>query len=382
MPLRQGIRMPSSQPSCVGIPKEIKEGECRVAGLPQHVHRLVEAGTRVVVQRSAGVGAGYDDDAYRAAGADLVHAAEDVYEQADVVWKVKEVLPAEYGLLRRGQVIFTYLHAAPRPEMTEVLRAAGCVAVAYEEMRDGEGRRPLLAPMSRMAGAGAVAVSAQLCQTRHGGCGKLLFHTEGTAAMTYLILGAGVAGQAAARAALGAGARVFLLEVIESKLEGLRARFGGADVVLSDADAIRRLAPQTDVFVNCTYWMPGDPHVITRDMLSLMQPRSLIMDVAADPKGAVETSETTTHDEPVREVDGILHYCVPNIPALFARSASQALSAVTWPYLKRLATEELDGLLRDSAILRSGVVTWRGQVVGEARGRMLAHGASRTPPTA
>lgn len=355
---------------CVGVPVEIKAGEHRVAGLPLHVRRLVDLGCRVVVQRSAGAGTGHSDNEYASAGAELVADLADVYAQADIVWKVKEILPDEFGMVRRGQVIFTYLHAPPRPEMVRVLRESGCIAIAYEEMADDLGRRPLLAPMSRMAGAGGVLLAGQFGQTRHGGCGKLLFGTDGAAPMTFVILGGGVAGRAAARAALGAGALVHLLETVSEKLAELRRALPEAHVVHSDRDALCRLLPETDVLMNCTYWMPGDPHVVTRDMLSLMRRGSLIMDISADAHGAVETSETTTHDDPLREVDGILHYCVQNIPALFARSASEALSAATWPYLERMARDGVQQAARECDVLRSGVVLWRGAAVGADLGRI------------
>jgi len=357
---------------CVGIPVEIKPGEHRVAGLPADVRRLVERGCRVVVQRTAGAGSGYCDDDYASAGAVLVPDLASVYERADIVWKVKEVLPAEFGMVRRGQVIFTYLHAPPRPELVRVLRDSGCIAIAYEEMVDGAGRRPLLAPMSRMAGAGGVLLAGQFCQTRHRGCGKLLFATEGAAAMTFTILGAGVAGCAAARAALAAGATVHLLEAVRDKLPDLRRALPEADVVTSAHKTLCRLLPETDVLMNCTYWMPGDAHLVTRGMLSLMRRGSLIMDIAADAHGAIETSETTTHDDPLRDVDGVLHYCVQNIPALFARSASEALSAATRPHLEHMASEGVDQAVRECGLLRSGVVLWRGTVVGAELGRIQA----------
>jgi len=355
---------------CVGVPREIKPGEQRVAGLPIHVRQLVDLGCRVVVQRSAGTGGGYPDEQYAAAGAELVATLQEVYGRADIIWKVKEILPEEFALVRPGQTVYTYLHAPPRPEMVRVLREADCMAIAYEEMVDNAGRRPLLAPMSRMAGAGGVLLAGQFAQTRHGGCGKLLFRTDGAAPMTFVILGGGVAGRAATKAALAAGATVHLLEALREKLPELRSALPGAEVVLSDRDALCRLLPQADVLMNCTYWMPGDPHVVTRDMLSLMRRGSLIMDISADAHGAVETSETTTHDNPLREVDGVLHYCVQNIPALFARSGSEALSAATWPYLQRMARDGVGRAVRECDLLRSGVALWRGKAVGTELGRI------------
>lgn len=354
----------------VGIPKEIKPGEYRVAGLPEHVRKLRDMGSVVVVQRGAGVGSGAEDDDYRKAGAELVDGIDEVYARADVLWKVKEILPQEYGLIRAEQVIFTYLHASPRPEMTRVLRDSGCISIAYEEMTDDVGRRPLLVPMSRLAGAGAIAVSAQFTQVLYGGCGKLLFCTESAEPVTVTILGMGVAGRAAAQAALGAGAKVHMLDVAAPLLAELKQTFPSGIPLVSNEATIRRLLPETDILVNCTMWMPGDPALVTRSMISLMKRGSLIMDVSADPHGGIETSEQTTHENPIRVVDGILHYCVQNIPSLFASTASKALGNVTWPHLQRLVQDGVDEAIKTSAMLRRAVVIWRGKVVGKNLGRM------------
>lgn len=355
----------------VGIPKEIKPGERRVAGLPEHVRKLRGLGVRVLMQRDAGVGSGHPDADYERAGAELADTPEALFAGADLLWKVKEPLPPEFGLLRPEHVIFTYLHAAPRPRMVEALVASGCTAVAYEEVTDDQGRRPLLAPMSRIAGVGAMAVAAQFTQSLYGGVGKCLFRADGADPMRVTILGGGTAGHAAARAALGAGARITLLEVRQEVAQSLRRTFARACVELSSEGAIRRLLPETDVLLNCTYWMPGDPHLVTREMLALMPPGALIVDVAADAHGAIETSEETTHEHPIRVVDGILHYCVQNIPALFARTASGLLSEATWPYLERMAREGVPAALWADPMLRRGVALWRGKPVGEELGRAL-----------
>jgi len=360
--------MSESRQTCIGIPREIKPGEYRVAGLPVHVRRLRRMGRGVIVQRGAGAGSGYPDEEYARAGAELVHALQAVYDGADILWKVKEILPEEYAFIRSRHVIFTYLHAIPRPEMTRVLRDAACIGIAYEEMTDDQGRRPLLAPMSRLAGAGAIAVAAQFSQAPYGGSGRLLFRTEGAAPAVVMILGGGTAGRAAVRATLGAGAQVYLLEVLEQRLAELARSFPAATVLRSCEDTIRRLLPETDVVLNCTFWLPGDPHFVTREMLSLMRPGSLIVDVAADPNGGIETSVETTHDDPIRVVDGILHYCVQNIPSLFSRTASEALSAATWPYLERIVRQGVDTAVAECAPLRRGVVLWRGRAVGERLG--------------
>ncbi len=357
-------------PRTVGIPKEIKPDEYRVAGLPGHVRRLCAMGRRVVVETGAGAAAAAPDADFAAAGAEILPDARAVYAAADLVWKVKEILPVEWPLVRAGQLLFTYLHAPPRPRMTEALRQAGCLAIAYEEMSDEAGRRPLLAPMSRLAGAGAVALAAQFCQAPYGGCGKLLFEAGAGDPVGVTVLGGGTAGRAAARAALGAGARVRLLEPQAAVRARLAAECPGADIRTSDAPTLRALLPETDVLVHCTMWMPGDPPLVTRDMLGAMRPRSLIMDVSADPQGGIATSVETTHSQPLRVVDGILHYCVQNIPSLFARTASQALADVTWPFLETLVRDGPVAAIRQNAMLRRGVVVWRGQLVGADLGRI------------
>ena len=366
--------MSQSRP-CVGIPKEIKPGEYRVAGLPEHVRRLREMGAGVLVQRGAGAGSGYPDAQYERAGAEMVESPEALFARADLLWKVKEILPAEFGLLRAGQVVFAYLHPAPRPRMVEALRQRGCTAITYEDVADDQGRRPLLVPMSRLAGTGAIAIAGQFSQSLYGGVGKCLFAGEGAEPLHVTILGAGVAGRAppppprpapprgaagppraAAAAALGAGASVTLLEVRADLLADLHNAFPRARVRHSTDEAIRRALPETDALINCTYWMPGDPHLVTREMLALMPRGSLIVDVAADPHGAIETSEETTHDAPIRVVDGVLHYCVQNIPSLFGHTASGLLSEATWPYLERMVRDGVDAAIEEDAMLRRGVV--------------------------
>jgi len=349
----------------VGIPREIKSGEFRVAGTPDCVRRLRELGCPVVVQSGAGIGSGFPDDQYRDAGAQLVDTLEAVYADADLIWKVKEILPAEFGLVEGRHIIYTYLHAPPRREMTRVLRECGCVAIAYEEMRDGDGRRFALEPMSRLAGIGAIVVAGQFCQAFQGGCGKSLFRIEGAPPLAVIILGGGVAGRAAAGAALAAGADVVVFEKDAAAAQAVSRVLPDACVKPYTHAALNEILPAADVLLNCTMWMPGDPHLVTRAMLGRMRERSLIVDVSADPRGAVETTEVTTHEKPVRVVDGVLHYAVQNIPSLFASTATQLLCEATWPGLERIASTGLATALRESPELLSGVQFWQGRAVGE-----------------
>lgn len=357
--------MAPPEPFCVGIPREIKPGEFRVGATPTHVQRLRDMACDVVVQRTAGVGSGFSDDDYRTAGAVLVDTLQEVYRRADLLWKVKEILPEEFALVQKKHIIYTYLHAPPRPEMTRVLLERGCVAIAYEEMLDDQGRRFALAPMSRLAGVGAVVVASQFCQALYQGCGKLLFRTKGVEPLSIAILGGGVAGRAAAEAALSAGAQVRIVEKNPRTARDLQQACPEARVTDYSEALLREILPGTDVLINCTMWMPGDPHLVTREMLALMRTGSLIVDVSADPNGAIESSEITTHDQPIRTVDGVLHYAVQNIPSLFANTATQLLCEVTWSGLERIVRDGLPKALRDRQALLSGVQFWKGQAVGQ-----------------
>jgi len=352
-------------PLCVGIPDEIKPGEFRVAGTPEHVRRLCGFGCRVIVQRGAGVGSGFPDRDYADAGAVLAHTLQEVYEQADLLWKVKEILPEEFGLVRSGHTIYTYLHAPPRPDMTRVLLESGCVAIAYEEMLDEQGRRFALAPMSRLAGVGAVVVAGQFSQALYGGCGKMLFRTTGAEPLSMTIIGGGVAGRAAAEAALAAGVDVLIIENNPETARDLECIFPAATVRAYCNAVLHDALPTTDVLVNCVMWMPGDPHLVTREMVRSMRKGSLIVDVAADPNGAVETTQITTHANPIQTVDGVLHYAVQNIPSLFANTASQLLAQVTWPGLACIAQHGLEAALRQNRALLSGMQFWKGRAVGQ-----------------
>jgi alanine dehydrogenase len=353
----------------IGIPKEIKSGEFRVAGLPSHVRLLRKIGCEIFVQRGAGAGAGYGDAQYQDAGAVLVESLADVYRRASFIWKVKEILPEEFPFLRPEQVIFAYLHPCPRPEMIQAFQASRCTAIGYEDVVEN-GRRPLLIPMSKIAGAGAVLLAGQFAQTLHGGCGKLLFATGGAEPMTFAILGGGTAGRAACAAAIAAGCDVHLWEANSAMLAALQQEFPRAQVIAWSPEAFAQRLPRVDVLMNCTMWMPGDPHLLTRPMLKLLCPGSLIMDVSADPQGAIQTSETTTHDDPLRRVDGILHYCVQNIPSLFARSSSQSLSAATWPYLESIVRGGLLAAVRSIPSLGGAFVAHGGRLFGADLGRI------------
>jgi alanine dehydrogenase len=284
---------------------------------------------------------------------------------------VKETLPEEFDLLSAKHILFGYLHPCPRPDMVQAFARSRCTAITYEEVIEN-GRRPLLTPMSQIAGAGAVLLAGQFIQTPNGGLGKLLFATDATEPMRFTILGGGAAGRAAARSALDAGAEVTLFEANAGFVPQLRTQYPNAKVELWSTERFTEVLPSTDVLINCTMWMAGDPHLLTRPMLKLMRPGSLIMDVSADDHGAIETSVTTTHDDPIRVVDGILHYCTQNIPALFARSASQALSAATYPYLEQIVTLGVAGALRMSESLRKATVAYDGRLFGEDLARIQA----------
>ena len=339
----------------IGVPKEIKEGEFRVAAVPAGVGRLTSGGHTVLIQAAAGLAAGFPDDDYAAAGARIVPDLAAVYARAEMVMKVKEILPPEYGLLREGQVLFTYLHSANRPEMTQVLLDRKVVGIAYEDMRAADGEFPLLTPMSEIAGEVGLLMGACFLLTTQGGRGVLLGGAAGVEPAKVAILGAGRAGIGAARAALGLGAHVTILDVDIGTLRDIRNRiFPNATTLCSSRPNVERILPETDLLVNAVKWRPGLT-LVSRDMLKLMKRKALIVDIDCEPGGAIETCQYTTHDKPIFEVDGVRHYCVPNLPSAVAHTASLALCNATLPYAIEIASKGWRQAARDNETIRHGL---------------------------
>jgi alanine dehydrogenase len=331
----------------VGVVREIKPAERRIALTPAGAHELSTRGNRVLVEAGAGVASGFDDAEYESAGAELVADAADVWGRSDLLLKVKEPIQPEYGLLRRDQVLFTYLHLAPNRPLIDALVESGTTAIAYETVEDARGGLPLLAPMSEVAGRLATQAGAYFLMDPMGGNGTLIGGVPGVAPARVLVIGGGVVGTHAARVAIGMGAEVTVLERSIPRIRELEQLFAGrAKVLMSDTLTLEAELPHTDLVVGAVL-IPGAvaPHLITRESLKLMRPRTVIVDVAIDQGGCAETSRATTHSDPVYEVEGVLHYCVANMPGAVPATSTRALTNATLPYVLRLAGMGVDAAL-------------------------------------
>jgi alanine dehydrogenase len=359
----------------VGVPKEIKDHETRVGLVPSGVTALVEAGHQVLVQAKAGVGSSLPDDDYAQAGAEIVEAAAEVWNRAELVVKVKEPQPAEFGFLRDGLLLFTYLHLAPEPELTARLLETGTTAIAYETVREKDGSLPLLTPMSEVAGRMAVQVGAQYLERPNGGRGLLLGGVPGVAPANVVILGGGVVGLNAAKIAVGIGSHVTVIDRNLNRLRELDDIFLNRVATLaSNAWTIRESLRSADLVIGGVL-IPGAsaPKLVRREMLAQMRPGAVVVDVAIDQGGCLETSRPTTHTDPVYFVDGVVHYCVSNMPAAVPHTSTLALTNATFPYVLRLANQGLALAVDQSDALRQGVNTYRGhitcQAVAQSQGR-------------
>ncbi|WFF41858.1 alanine dehydrogenase [Salinicola endophyticus] len=358
----------------IGVPKEIKNHEYRVALTPGGARELLARGHRVSVEASAGGGAGYPDDAYREAGAEIVDDVEVLWREAEAILKVKEPQAAEVARLRPGQILFTYLHLAAEETLTRGLLDSGATCIAYETITDAQGGLPLLAPMSRVAGRMAVQAGAHSLEKAQGGAGILLPGVPGVAPAKVSVIGGGVVGENAARMALGLGAEVTILDKSLARLEVLDHRYQGAiRTVYSTAETLEQAIRESDLIVGAVL-VPGAaaPKLITRAMLAEMKPGSVLVDVAIDQGGCFETSRPTTHAEPSYIVDGIVHYCVANMPGAVARTSTQALTNATLPFVIALADKGWQQALADDAHFLAGLNVHAGQLtyaaVGEAFG--------------
>ncbi len=351
----------------VGVPKEIKVHEYRVGLTPASVREYVAAGHEVLVQSEAGAGIGAADDDYRAAGARVVATAAEIYAAADMIVKVKEPQPAEWVQLREGQILFTYLHLASDPDQTRGLVASGCSAIAYETVTDDHGGLPLLVPMSEVAGRLSIEAAAMALRRHSGGRGLLLGGVPGVPPARVVVIGGGTVGVHAARVALGLGAETTVLDRSLPRLRQLDDIFGGrARTRYSDTEAVEQELRAADVVIGAVL-VPGAraPRIVTRRMLSIMKPGAVIVDVAIDQGGCFETSRPTTHADPTYVVDGIIHYCVANMPGAVPLTSSHALNHATLPFGLRLAAKGM-AALDDDPHLRAGLNVHRGRIVHPA----------------
>ncbi|MDP6116772.1 MAG: alanine dehydrogenase [Planctomycetota bacterium] len=352
----------------IGIPMEVKADEYRVSTIPAGVEELTHRGHTVLVQKTAGLGSGLSDTDYEQVGARLVESAEEIYKQAEMVVKVKEPLPQEFPLLQSGQIVFTYFHFAASEELTTAVRESGITAVAYETIRTENGEHPLLTPMSEVAGKMSIQEGAKYLEKPMLGRGILLGGVPGVAPADVLILGGGIVGTNAAKVAAGLGARVTILDVNVSRLRYLDDIMPpNVATLMSDAHNIRDSMRHADLLIGAVL-IEGAlaPRLVTRDMLKLMKPRSVIVDVAVDQGGCVETTRPTTHQEPTFIVDDVVHYCVPNMPGAVGRTSTYALANVTLPYALELADKGFQTACRENAALRRGVNIHRGDVTNRA----------------
>lgn len=351
----------------VGVPKEIKNHEYRIGLTPNGAAEFVRQGHEVLVQQNGGAGVGFSDDDYREAGAGIANSPAEIFTEAELIVKVKEPQPAECKMLREGQALFTYLHLAPDAEQTRLLVQSNATCIAYETITDAVGGLPLLAPMSEVAGRMAAQEAAHCLEKSQQGSGVLMGGVPGVPGASVLVIGGGVVGLNAARIALGMGADVTIADKSIKRLQEIDSLFQGQiKTMYSNAAAIAEQLPVTDAVIGAVL-VPGAaaPKLITKDMLSLMRRGSVVVDVAIDQGGCFETSKPTTHEQPTYVLDGIVHYCVANMPGGVARTSTFALTNATLPFLIELANKGVHQALLDDKHFLNGLNVHRGLVTNE-----------------
>jgi len=363
----------------IGVLKEIKTEEYRVGAPPMAVESLVQAGHKVVVQTKAGEGSGFTDDDYINAGATILEAAEEVWGQAEMIYHVKEPIPAEYKYFRKGLILFTYLHLAAEKELTQELMKSGVTGVAFETVEKPDGTTPLLEPMSAVAGRVGTLVGAQYLGRMYGGSGRLIGGVPGTPPATVVVLGGGVVGKNSAQMALGLGARVIMIDRNLQRLNYLEEVMPGRfETLASNPYNIASAVREADIVIGAVL-VPGGqaPTMVTREMVKTMKPGSVIVDIAIDQGGCCETSDPTTHADPIYVEDGVIHYCVTNIPGMYPRTSAIALSNATLPYALKLADHGIIGAAKADDCLAKGVNTYDGYCTNEPTATSL--GLEYTP---
>ena len=352
----------------VGVLKEIKAHENRVGLVPGSVREIVKTGAKVLVERHAGLGIGITDADYEHAGAEIVDTADEVFDRASLIIKVKEPQPTECRRLREGQTLFTYLHLAPDPQQTRLLKESGVTAIAYETVTQTGGGLPLLTPMSQVAGRMSIQAGAHALEMAQGGSGVLLGGVPGVAPANVMVIGGGVVGTNAARMAMGLEARVTVLDRSLVRLQELDFEFGAKlNTIYATEDAIENYVTSADLVIGAVL-VPGAaaPKLVTREMLKLMRPGSVVVDVAIDQGGCFETSRPTTHSEPTYVVENVVHYCVANMPGAVPRTSTFALNNATLPFILNMVTKGVKLALLDNPHLLNGLNIHRGMVTYEA----------------
>lgn len=357
----------------IGVPKEIKIGETRVSMTPSLCRRCVSLGAKVVVQQSAGITAGFTDAEYRSAGATLVADAAKIWAAADLILKVKEPLPAEYPLLREGQTLFTYLHLAAGPELAKELLKKKILGISYETVEGADGQFPLLKPMSQIAGRLSIQIGAYFLQSQHGGSGVLLGGIPGTMPGHVVVVGAGNSGAHAVQMAVGMGARVTVLDLDTRKLEALDTEYRGRVVTLMSNPAnIESEVADADLLIGAVLIPAAKaPIVVNAKTVARMRPGSVIVDIAIDQGGCIESIRPTSHQNPVYEQHGVIHYAVPNMPALVGRTSTLGLTQATEPYVAMLVSKGIERALAEHQGLARGVNTENGKITFGAVAKAL-----------
>lgn len=351
----------------IGVLKEIKPNEYRVAATPAAVGEIVARGHKVLVQKDAGLGSGFANEEYAAAGATILETAEEVYTQADLFYKVKEMFPEEWKYMGRDKIVFTYIHSNAHPEETDAILESKVTAIAYEDITDANGGFPLLKPMSILAGKGGFLAALHHMQSVFGGNGTLLANICGMETPVVTIIGAGNSGLGAAELAAGFGNTVRILDVNLAAMEAAKAKLpSNVTCMYSNRENLLKCLKDSDLVINCILWPKHrKDHLINREDLKLMKKSAMIVDVACDDEGAVETCRSTTHDNPTYYEEGILHYCVDNIPSAFARTASIMLCNATLPFLLQIAGKGVEQALKDNVHLRKGLTAYDGKLTLE-----------------
>jgi alanine dehydrogenase len=359
----------------IGIPKEIKEDEYRVGIVPPGVRTLTEHGHSIIIEKGAGEGCRITDGEYREAGATIVESPVEVYDRSDMIMKVKEPQPSEFPLFHEGQILYAYLHLAPAPQLTEALLAARIIAVAYETIQNQDGFLPLLVPMSEVAGKMSVQIGAHFLEKTQGGRGVLLGGVPGVRRGCVTILGAGTVGMAAAKIAVGMGANVYILDVDQRRLIYMDEIFGNRVTgLISNSDNVLYSVLNSHLVIGAVL-IPGAcaPRVVTKDMIRQMKAGAVIVDVAIDQGGCIETSRPTTHKRPTFLVDDVIHYCVPNMPGVVARTSTFALTNVTLPFALAIAEKGIDRAAHGDLRLAKGVNLYMGLVTHEQVAQALGY---------
>jgi len=359
----------------IGVPKEIKDHEYRCATTPAGVRELVEAGNQVLVQKNAGLAIGFTDQQYREAGAKIAGDAQEIYEKSEMILKVKEPQKSECELIKKEQIIFSYLHLSAEPTLTKLLMKAGCRAIAFETVTANDKSLPLLAPMSEVAGKLSIQAGAKALEKSQGGRGVLLGGVPGVKRAKVTIIGGGVSGTNSAKVAIGMGAEVVILDKSLSRIRYLCDIFGNSATVLyASADNIEQNVIDADLVIGAVL-IPGAsaPKLVSHEMVKKMQKGAVMVDISIDQGGCFETSKPTSHSNPTYEIDGIIHYCVTNMPGAVARTSTQALENSTLPFTLAIANKGLHKALRDDKNLMAGLNIYDGMVTYRAVAESLGH---------